>query len=245
MTWVKHGLLPVPDTPMQNTKKIDSKDLKDIYLFSGFDESQLQEMLRATRVLHLDAGAPLFHFGDPVKQFFFVTSGQIKLFRSSVDGQEKVIELVRPGETFAEAVMFMEKQGYPVSAEAVEESELLGFGQKAMLGILRDSVDTCFRLMAVMSRRLRRQVDEVDRLTLHNATFRLITFLLQQVPEGVMRSSDIQLTTPKQVVASRLSIQPETLSRILSRLNAQGLLEVHGQHIILRDCAGLRVLVEL
>lgn len=230
---------------MQQTKTIDAEDLKNIYLFAEFDDEQLQEMVRATRVLHLDAGSTLFHFGDPVKQFFFLSSGQIKLFRSSMDGQEKVIELIRPGETFAEAVMFMEKQGYPVSAEAVEQSELLAFSQKTMHDVLRGSVETCFRLMAVMSRRLRKQVDEVDRLTLHNATFRLITFLLQQVPEGVMHSSDIQLTTPKQVVASRLSIQPETLSRILSRLNREGLLVIDGQHIILQNCAGLRSLVEL
>ena len=61
----------------------------------------------------------------------------------------------------------------------------------------------------------------------------------------MLESPDLQLTTPKNVIASRLSIQPETLSRTLARLTRQGLLEVHGQHIVLRDIAGLRELVRL
>jgi CRP-like cAMP-binding protein len=140
----------------------------------------------------------------------------------------------------------MEAQpGYPVSAEALESSEVLVFDSRVMLGLLRDSVDSCFNLMATMSQRLRRQINEIDTLTLHNATFRLVTFLLQQIPEDVLESPEIQLTTPKNVVASRLSIQPETFSRILARLNKRGLLEVNGLNIVLRDLPGLRKLVEL
>jgi len=140
--------------------------------------------------------------------------------------------------------MFMEEaKAYPVSAQAIDVSELLEFEQASMLGILGQSTSTCMRLMARMSRRLRQQVDEIDRLTLHNATFRLATYLLQQIPRGVLASPELHLTTPKHVVASHLVIQPETFSRILARLAESGCVEVHGQNIVLTDTEALREIV--
>ncbi len=219
-------------------------DLGGIYLFAGFDEAQRETMARATRVVHLAEGERLFDMGQPVDRFFYLRAGQVKLFRLSAEGDEKVIEIIRPGQTFAEAAMFMEAaQGYPVSAEAIVASELLAFESATMMELLRQSTETCLKLMAAMSQRLRKQVNEVDRLTLHNATYRLVTYLLQQVPEGIMESPEVQLTTPKNVIASRLSIKPETFSRILARLARQGLIETHGPNIVLRDVAGLRALV--
>jgi len=220
--------------------------LQALYLFASFDPEQLQEMLHSTRVIRLAEGERLFDIGQPVDRFFFLRSGQVKLFRVSAEGDEKVIEIVRPRQTFAEAAMFLEKmQGYPVNAEAVEASELLGFDCTTMLTILRGSVDCCFRLMANMSQRLHKQISEVDKLTLHNATFRLVSYLLQQVPEGVVESPELQLTSPKNVIASRLSIKPETFSRILGRLAKQGLIESHGNNLVLRDVQGLRELMEV
>lgn len=227
-----------------DSPSFETGELRQVYLLAGLDQEQLQVVRKTMRVLSLDEGQCLFHFGQPARQFFYVRSGQIKLFRNSPDGGEKVIEIIRPGETFAEAVMFMQGEGYPVSAEAIMPSEVLAFDQKSMMDILRGSIDTCFRLMASMGMRLHAQLNDIDQLALHNATFRLVSFLLQQMPERVMASPEVQLTTPKNIIASRLSIQPETLSRILGRLSKQELLEVQGQNIIIKDAAGLRKLVQ-
>lgn len=220
------------------------EELRGIYLFSVLSDEQMEAILPGVRVAALGEGERLFDHRQPAHHFFFLRSGQIKLFRTSADGGEKVIEIVRPGETFAEAVMFMEEaKGYPVSAEAIVPSELISFEQRRMLNLLEGSTATCFRLMAAMSRRLRQQVEEIDRLTLHNAAFRLITFLLQQIPPGVIESPELHLTTPKHIIASRLAIQPETFSRILARLQKEGRLEVYGQNIVLKDIAALRDMV--
>ncbi len=197
------------------------------------------------RVLHLEEGERLFDIGQAATRYFYVCLGQIKLFRNSPDGGEKVIEIIRAGETFAEAAMFMKRCRYPVSAEAITNATALAFESKTMMDLLKGSIDTCFRMMAKMAMRLRQQLDDIDVLTLHNATFRLVSFLLQQVPQGVVESPEIQLDTPKHIIASRLSIQPETFSRTLAKLSRQGLIEVQGQSIVLQDIAGLRHLVEL
>ena len=139
--------------------------------------------------------------------------------------------------------MFLEHHPvYPVSAEAVFESVVWSFLCDTVLTILRESPTACFAIMANMSRRLHQHVDEIDRLTLHSATERLVSYLLSQIPRGVVESPEIHLTTPKHVIASRLAIKPETLSRILARLAEAGLVEVHGQDIVLRNIDGLRSL---
>lgn len=221
-------------------------ELRRAYLFAGMSEEHLQSMLRGAGDLHLQPGTGLFSHGAPADYFYFVREGLIKLFRLSHEGDEKIIEIVRPGETFAEAVAFMGNQArYPVSAEAISESRLLAFSQKTFLDMLRGSPEACFGMLSSMSRRLHMLVNQIDSLTLQNATYRFVAYLLEQIPQGAKASPDIQLTTPKSVIASRLAVQPETLSRILARLREGGLIDVDGVHISVRDVDALRKLVHM
>jgi CRP-like cAMP-binding protein len=216
-------------------------ELAGIYLFSRLEPGQLAQVRSSLRVRQLEEGETLFHHGQPVEYFYLLRRGQMKLFRLSADGQEKVIEIIRPGQTFAEAAMFMDpKLGYPVSAAAIEPAEVWAFDARIFLGILRHSIDACFGLMATMSARMHTQLNDIDRLTLHNATHRLVSYLLQEASENGADNSRIHLATPKNVIASRLSIQPETFSRILSSLTRQKLIEVQGQDVILCNVAALR-----
>lgn len=221
-------------------------ELRRVYLFASLDARQLAQMQQTARVRQLAEGEGLFQHGQPVEHFFLLRSGQIKLFRLSAEGDEKVIEIIRPDQTFAEAAMFMERKfGYPLSAAAIEPSEVWVFDKKTFMGILRQSIDACFGLMATMSARLHRQLNDIDRLTLHNATYRLVSYLLQEATEGSSGAPLIHLVTPKNVIASHLSIQPETFSRILANLHRQGLIEAQGQNIVLRNIPALRRIAEL
>ncbi len=220
--------------------------LRRAYLFAEMPEDALQSLCASMQEVRLTAGEGLFRHGQPAERFFFVHEGMVKLFRLSPDGGEKIIELIRPGDTFAEAVMFVGAQGrYPVSSAAVADSVVLAFSQKSYLGLLRDQPDLCFGLLASMSRRLHMLVNQIDSLTLQNATYRLVAYLLEQIPTSVKASPEVQLTTPKSAIASRLAIQPETLSRILARLRGSGLIDVQGAHITVRDVDALRKLVHM
>ena len=223
-----------------------ASELRRAYLFADMADEHLKILINSMQEPRLKAGEALFRHGQPADRFFFVRDGLIKLFRLSPEGDEKIIEIIRPGETFAEAIMFMGIQGrYPVSAEAVSESHLYAFEQKMFVGLLRESSDACFGLLASMSRRLHMLVNQIESLTLQNATYRLVAYLLEEIPHDARSSPEVQLTTPKGVIASRLAIQPETLSRILAKLRQGGLIEVHGNHITIRDVQALRNLVHL
>ncbi len=219
--------------------------LRRNYLFSGFNDEEVQLVVASMQEVRLDEGRMLFEHGQPADRFYMVIEGQIKLYRLSEEGDEKVIEIVRPGETFAEAVMFMSGKVFPVNAGALAKSRLLAIPNAVFKELLRNSPESCFRLMADMSQRLHKRLNEIDSLTLHNATYRLVSYLLRELPDDVLQSPEIVLTTPKHVIASQLSIKPETFSRILMQLSRDGLIVVRGNSIVLEDLERLRKEVEL
>lgn len=209
-------------------------------LFSELKAAQIDSVLEHTRVVDLREGETLFEQQQPAREFFLLERGQIKLARYSSDGNEKIIDLISPGGTFAEAVMFAKQPAYPVTAVAITRSRVLCFSAPTYIDILRQSNEACFAVMAQMSRRLHGHIAEIDRLTLHSATFRVVCYLLDQVPSTHTGVPEVQLDTPKHVIAARLSITPETLSRSFSKLSREGLIKVHDNAITLTDVEQLR-----
>ena len=217
------------------------QELKQVYLFAGLNTSQLEKVKKSMRHLLLAEGESLFEQGQRAKHFFLVRAGHVKLLRLSLEGSEKVFEVIAPTQTFAEAIMFMPNSVYPVTAQAIEASSLFAFENKVFLEILQESFDTCFRLMFHMSRRLHHWVNEVDNLTLQNATYRLINYVLYHIPHDHQGTYEFNLPIPKQVIASRLSIKPETFSRILNNLGQEGLITVTGRTIHIHQVESLRL----
>lgn len=213
--------------------------LKNSYLFSKLDDTQIRRVEAMSRKLSLTDGQPLFQVGDEASRFYLVTQGQMKLYRLSMNGNEKVIEIISSGHTFAEALMFSESPVYPVNASAIGDVELMSFDNNAFLALLRESVDTCFRLMGDMSQRLKRLIKEIDDLTLQSATGRVAGYLWGRWDEGKESGSVVNLNVPKGVLASRLSVKPETFSRILHNFTEQGLIRVSGSAIEVIDADGL------
>lgn len=220
---------------------VTDRDFSDVELFQAMSPEDLARVRATTARVWLDDGEWLFRQGDHAERFYLVRGGHIRLFRLSADGNEKVIEIVRPGQTFAEAVPFMREHRYPVNAAALGATEVIGISNATFRSILQASPETCFRLMADMSRRLHRRLGEIDALTLQNATYRTVNYLLAlSGPDGDRPADTIRLGVPKGVLASRLSITQETFSRILHNLSREGLIEVRGAIIRIRDPEGLR-----
>ncbi|MEE8107582.1 MAG: Crp/Fnr family transcriptional regulator [Gammaproteobacteria bacterium] len=128
--------------------------LAEHYLFSSFTVQQQQKIGASSRLLNIKSGETLFHQGDKAKFFYLVISGQIKLCLNSRDGNQKIVEVVYPGQTFAEAVAFMTGHRYPVSAQAIEDASLVVIPSLLYLEQLADSNASCFRLLGDISRRL-------------------------------------------------------------------------------------------
>ncbi|MDX1655438.1 MAG: Crp/Fnr family transcriptional regulator [Candidatus Competibacteraceae bacterium] len=214
-------------------------------MFAPLDKSHREAVARNLRVVRLQAGERLFERGQKAERFFQVVTGQIKLYRVSAEGNEKIVEIAGPGKLFAEAVMFLENHVYPVNAMALSEAELWAFDSRVFLEQLRGSTALCLRLLADLSARLHTTLNEIDQLTLQNATFRVVSFLLQLLPPGAGNSAQLELPAAKNIIASRVSIKPETFSRILHNLHREGVLDNDGRIIRIHDVAALRRQVEV
>ncbi|MES9956771.1 MAG: Crp/Fnr family transcriptional regulator [Sedimenticola sp.] len=218
--------------------------LQGYFLFSSLNDGQLDRITSKARKISITGNSSLFEQGDSADRFFLLLEGKIKLYRLSPDGNEKIIEFVNPGQSFAEALMLMDRNTYPVSAMALSDAELISIESKAFSGLLRESVDTCFLLMADMSKRIRGLIKEIDDLSLHSATCRVSAYLLQQMHQQ-QASGSFKFTVPKSMLASRLSVKPETFSRILKSLTESGVITVSGDQVTVHDMERLRESAEV
>ncbi len=226
---------PYPDI------SIIDDELRQLYLFAGLNTQQFAIIKQNLRYIQLEEGEYLFKHGQHAEQFFLVKKGYIKLLRLSMEGSEKVFEIISPGQIFAEAIMFMPNSNYPVTAQVISDSALLCFDNKTFINILKDSSETCLRLMSHMSKYLHLWLNEIDNLTLQNATYRLVNYLLYQIPDDNQNDYELKFPIPKHVIASRLSIKAETFSRILRELSQVGLIIVKGKTIHIHNVEKLRL----
>ena len=217
-------------------------DLQKGSMFARLSDDQLERVARHAVRSRLAEGEMLFRQGDPAQRFYLLLRGQIKLFRLGPSGNEKVIEIVTPLSTFAEALMFLDRPTYPVGAQAMQPAEVISIDAADFAQMLRGSVETCFLLMGDMSQRLRGLIREIDDLSLSSATCRVAGYLLSHANAD---GAPFDLQVPKQTLASRLSVQPETFSRIVRQLSNQGILTVHGSRVEIKDYARLQQIADV
>jgi CRP-like cAMP-binding protein len=213
---------------------VDLEAVRRCYLLSGLEDAQFQEVMEHVSVVELTAGKVLFSQGDAANAFFWVAEGVMRLYRASPQGDEKVIELIGPHRTFAEAVLFMGGQ-YPVNAVAQTATRLLAFDGKAFKDWMSKDVQRSFRLIAGMSSRMHKLINEIDRLTLMKGADRLLQYLLDHSDPDETGRQRVEWEAPKQVIASRIGVKPETLSRLLHKLTDQGCIEMQGSTLYIKD----------
>ena len=206
--------------------------LSGCMLFSELSEEQLDRVRRHSHAIDMLEGESLFFQGDDAVSFYLVLAGRIKLYRVSPEGKEKVVEIMEQGATFAEALMFMDQPHYPVTATALAPSRVIAINSRDFKAMLRESIDTCFLLMGTMSFRLRELIREIDALSLDTGTVRTISYLLEHAPED---SDRFELQVAKSVIASRLSVKPETFSRILKNLHERAIVSIEGRNVTIHD----------
>lgn len=218
----------------------DFEGMRRHYLFSGLEQADFDELMQDVTVAKLEKGEILFHRGDKAEYFYFVDAGQLELNIIAPTGQRKVLEVVGPDRTFAEAVAFMREHKYPVTCEALTNSVICRIPNKDYIDLLYGNADACMRLLSDLSRHLHARVQEIERLTVQNARDRLISYLLEHVVEANDDEATIRVELPRHVIASRLSITPETLSRLLRNLVDDRILTIEDRVIFVHSLARLR-----
>lgn len=215
--------------------------IANLPMFSQMSGEDLDRVAAATLPVHVQKGESIFHCGDPCTGFHVVVYGQVKLGFTSPQGVEKVVEIVRPGQSFGEALMFLDEP-YIVSAQALSDSMLLHVAKHVVLEELARDPRFARRMLSGLARRLHGLVRDVEAYTLRSGQERVIGYLLADVAgvAGNGKPAEVHLTPGKSVIASRLNMTPEHFSRILHELTVNGLIEVNGRAVRIVDLERLR-----
>ena len=210
------------------------RHLAALPLFQEMTPAELQRLAAGCRLRRYARGDTIFHVGMPCEEFHVTVTGQVKLFAISPAGQEKIIEIVGPGNSFAEALMFTDKP-YFINAQALSDCLLVSVGKDAVLREIGNDPRFCMRMLAGLSRRLHGLVNDVQAYALHSGVERVIGYLMRDLPEDGVEAASVQLPVSKASIASRLSMTPEYFSKVLRELEDKGLIEVDKREIRLLD----------
>jgi len=229
--------------PQNTENRVDTaKLLARMPLFDGLPQGQTALLAAHSRGMHLSRGEMLFQKGDVANGFYLVVYGQVKLAFPSFSGNEKVVDVIGPNQSFGEAVMLAQRT-YPVFAQAIMDTLLIHVTRDVVFDLLENAPSFARRMLIGLAMHNHSLVHDIESFTLRSSAQRVIDYLLQLCPsdgncEGRI---DIILPTSKQITASRLNLTPETLSRILHDLAEAGLIEVQGKRISISIPQRLRV----
>ncbi|WP_327437977.1 Crp/Fnr family transcriptional regulator [Pseudomonas donghuensis] len=215
--------------------RVHHQILRTHHLFEPLNDEQLDELMSSSQLLSVDKGEPLFRQGEPAEAFYFVIAGAVKIYRLTPDGQEKVFEVIGPRQTFAEAMMLMDTPNYVASAEAVGQTQLYRLSTSTYMRLLQSNSRLTFALLGKLCVRLHQRVNEIETLSLKNATHRVVRYLLTQLMHAEPVQRQFELPMAKQLIAGHLSIQPETFSRIIRRLIDEKIITQDGRRIAILD----------
>ena len=205
-------------------------------LFQGMKPPLIQELVAHCRQKSYTKGQQLFEAGDKADSFFIIMTGWVKLFRVSREGEEAVIHVFGPGESFAEAAVFRDQRSYPVNAQATTDITLIEVPRSFFIQKIEEDSNFALRILASISSRQHYLVGQLEQVTTRTAPQRIGAFLLRfcqktNAKDGTMI---VELPYDKSLISTRLSIKPETFSRALAKLEPYGV-TLEGREIRIND----------
>ena len=201
-------------------------------LFAGLTEADLDDLMEVVRIQEHVRGELLFSEGEAAEGFFIVLDGKVKVYKLSAEGKERILHIIHPGGTFAEAAIFGDGL-YPAYAEPLQASKLLFFPKDGFLGLLRRNSQIAINMIAGLSKFLRQFANQIEDLTFKDVPSRLARYLLELSSGG--KKTTVTLPVSKSQLASNLGTVSETLSRTLRKLADDDLIKVNGKIFELLD----------
>lgn len=215
-----------------------SQTLSEFFMFRELNTEQIARIAEYSQIIDFPRGTSVFNRGDAAIGLYILLEGQLKLGVTSPQGTEKIISIISPGESFGEAILFLDRQ-FPVYAQAILDSQVLLVPKSLIFSMLDHDPMFARKMLAGLSIRMHQLVQDIEMLSLQSCTQRFIGYLLQ-ISADAPDASNITLPASKTTIASLLNLTPETLSRTLAKLQQLGLIEVNGKDVMITDVKKLR-----
>ncbi len=205
--------------------------IKQNYLFEPLSQDVFNKLIAVSKVKHFTSNEAIISQGQAAKYFFLVLSGQLKLHLISSDGNEKIIKFVESGETFAEALMFLQGKQYPISATANKNSDVLLIPSNYFHKLLTSNSELSMKMLGSICLKMRGHINDIEMLTILDASQRAMKFFYDLMPYNLKNGDSYPISLSKKSIAGKLSMRPETFSRILRRFEEEGVF-IFSQHQI-------------
>lgn len=231
---------------MPETKVNHAQTLAKVQIFSGLAEDELAFLTQRTVPRRYAAGEIVFSEGEPCLGLYVVESGHVRIFKSSSGGREHVLSVEGPGGSVAELPVF-DGGSYPASVAATDNATLLFISKQDFQALCLTHPQVALKVLKVIGARLRRLVGIIEELSFTTVRHRLASFLLRQSrKEGKRKDGGVEFTLPSsnQELAAQIGTVRELVSRNLSRLQAEGVLEIDGRSVLIRDLKALEAETE-
>ena len=211
--------------------------LSKVALFSGLTESEMAFIAGRVVPRKYGSGQIVFNGGDPCSGLYIVASGHVRIFKTSASGREQVLNIDGPGSSVAELPVF-DGGNYPASVAAVDEAVLLFVSKEDFRDLCLTHPQVALKVLRVVGTRLRRLVGIIEELSFTTVRHRLAALLLRLAQrEGQTTGNGIVFMLPdnNQEIASQIGTVRELVSRNLSRLQAEGIIDIDERQVTIRD----------
>jgi len=217
----------------------DIQIISRIAVFRGLKAETVEQIIAPATAMMLRPHEWIVRQGDPATAFFIIIDGWVKLYRSTLSGDEAVINILAKGESFAESVAFTGNR-YFSTAEAVSDTRVGRIPADHIVRCIRANPDIALAMVASISQHLHSLVEQVEQLKAHSGVQRVAEFLASLSVKEQGHCS-VMLPYDKISIAGRLGLTPESLSRAFARLRAIGVV-VDASHVMVADVGKLRQL---
>jgi CRP/FNR family transcriptional regulator, cyclic AMP receptor protein len=228
----------------------DAKDtaqiLHRVQIFSGLSESELADLTARVVQRKYSAGELIFSEGEQCQGLYVIQSGNVRIFKTSANGREQVLSIDGPGNSIAELPVF-DGGAYPASAQSLNEGILLFVSKQEFQQMCLQQPQVALKVLRVVGARLRRLVGIIEELSFTTVRHRLAAYLIRLAKaEGKAAKGGVEVMLPSsnQELASQIGTVRELVSRNLSRFQAEGLLEMDGKSVVIRDMKKLAAELE-
>ena len=208
-------------------------------LFRGLPPAQVEELSKIAETRSCRRGDLIFSDGDPADGLYLLLVGRVKIFKLSHDGKEQILHFIEAGEPFGEVALFLGVP-FPAYAEALEESKVVFLPRTAFVEMIRKDPSVAMNMLAILSQRLKYFTRLIEDLSLKEVPARFAAYLIHG--EDETDRDYVQLNIAKGQLARLLGTIPETLSRILGRMVAEGIIQVEGRKITLLNRPALEAI---
>jgi CRP/FNR family transcriptional regulator, dissimilatory nitrate respiration regulator len=221
-----------------------SGQIKDIVLFQGVSPEKIKFLISQSLVRKFKPGEMVIGEEDPIRSFYVVISGKLKLYRSSVEGKEQTLQLLGPGDPFGLCTAFA-TNAFPANAMAIEESSVILIPGTVMEETARQEPAILFNIIQILSQRLKDSMELIESLALKEIPGRLASFLCHLLPQDAEnKKTSVELTISQRELSKILGATPEALSRALRKMANDGILSTAGRVISILDRKALTALAE-